>query len=521
LRGNVALPFDIYPKEKSMQKRKLPAILAALALAVSAASPAIAAAPNNANIQIGASSTSGVSNIAVTISTASYSVSATIKLAGTAKAPATPPTTTAGEYYAGSAIVVKSPGAHSASIHAMSTTYDAFAKNLLTDTGISSVQGAPQTWQGSTTLGSPNAATKNYPQNSLGSGSGPTGDVVLCFPIRLFVANSTYEDVWYCTETFVWPEAPDNTAPSVVNFGANAPAIQADGVTLRIRFNEGMSAATSPSGFVLKRNGVDVAMTAGNITLGGQSLEFTLGSTVNASDGGTFTLFYTPGTVADDAPTPNALMNFSGASVTNSSTQGSGGGSSSQGSGSGSSSRTALAKYEGPEILAVDALRPVVSGGMLSFSGKNLSVVTSATIGSVAATLSYDSATGLTVVTPAALAPGKYDLVMQSSHGKLTVINAVSIKAPTPTSNIGFRSDAQHLSEKQVLDLVAFNKTLSADYEKVRCIVNAADEKTAKRIADLVCAQVARGEARNVEVIKDIRNTYSGNGFWVRVYAKG
>ena len=33
--------------------------------------------------------------------------------------------------------------------------------------------------------------------------------------------------------------------------------------------------------------------------------------------------------------------------------------------------------------------------------------------------------------------------------------------------------------------------------------------------------QVARGEARNVEVIKDIRNTYSGEGFWVRVYAAG
>jgi hypothetical protein len=46
-------------------------------------------------------------------------------------------------------------------------------------------------------------------------------------------------------------------------------------------------------------------------------------------------------------------------------------------------------------------------------------------------------------------------------------------------------------------------------------------EKTAKRIADLVCAQVARGEARNVEVIKDIRTSYSGDGFWVRVYAKG
>ena len=135
--------------------------------------------------------------------------------------------------------------------------------------------------------------------------------------------------------------------------------------------------------------------------------------------------------------------------------------------------------------------------------------------------VSYDAATGLSIATPPVLAPGKYDLIMQSSYGKLTHINAVTIKAPTPTATIGFRSDAPHLNEKQVLDLVAFNQTLNPDYEKVRCIVNASDPKTAKRIADLVCAQVARGEARNVEVIKDLRNTHSGEGFRVRVYAAG
>ena len=186
-----------------------------------------------------------------------------------------------------------------------------------------------------------------------------------------------------------------------------------------------------------------------------------------------------------------------------------------------SAPRPAAAKYEGPEILAVDTFRPIVSGEKLTFTGKNLSAVSSATIGSVAATLSYDAKTGLSVATPTTLAPGRYDLVMQSSYGKLTHINAVTIKAPTPTATIGFRSDAPHLNENQVLDLVAFNQTLNPDYEKVRCIVNASDPKTAKRIADLVCAQVARGEARNVEVIKDIRNTYSGEGFWVRVYAAG
>ncbi len=178
-------------------------------------------------------------------------------------------------------------------------------------------------------------------------------------------------------------------------------------------------------------------------------------------------------------------------------------------------------KYEGPEILAVDTFRPIVAGGKLTFTGKNLSAVTSATIGAKPASLSFDAATGLSIGTPAGLAPGKYDLIMESSYGKLTHINAVTIKAPTPTVTIGFRSDDAYLDEQQVLDLVAFNQKLNSDYEKVRCIVNSADPKVAKRIADLVCAHVARGEARNVEVIKELRDTYPGEGFWVRVYAAG
>jgi hypothetical protein len=485
-----------------MQKRKLAAIWAALALTVSGVIPAVAAPPTNTNIQVGTSTTSGVPNIKVDVSTASASVSLTIKIAGTQAAPGG---TSAGSYsIAGGAKIVRSPGPRSAGVFGRDQTQ---MSAVNTETGFTSVGGG--TFTGTFNAGNVTTNPITYTQNSLG---GQSGEVAACIPLTYYYSSGNSENIWYCTETFMWPEAPDTTAPGMIAMGSNAPTIQSDGVTLSIRFNEGMSAASAPTGFVLKRNGVDVAMTAGNITQGGLTLTFTLGPAVNANDGGTFALFYTLGTVADDAATPNLLANFSGVSVTNGSTQGSGGG---------SSSRPAPAQYNGPEILAVDVFRPIVSGGKLTFTGKNLSSVTSATIGSVAATLVYDAATGLTVATPATLAPGKYDLVMQSSFGKLTHINAVTIKAPTPTATIGFRSDAQHLNEKQVLDLVAFNKTLNPDYEKVRCIVNASDPKTAKRIADLVCAHVARGEARNVEVIKDIRNTYPGEGFWVRVYAAG
>ncbi len=183
--------------------------------------------------------------------------------------------------------------------------------------------------------------------------------------------------------------------------------------------------------------------------------------------------------------------------------------------------RSPASKYEGPEILAVDVFRPIVAGGKLTFTGKNLSTVTSATIGDKAVSFSFEAKSGLTIGTPAGLAPGKYDLVMQSSFGKLTHLNAVTIKAPTPTKSLSFKGEGEYLNEAQVSELVAFNATLNSDYEKVRCIVNAADAEVAKAIAIRVCAHVARGEARNVEVIQDVRSTYKGSGFWVRVYARG
>ena len=198
-----------------------------------------------------------------------------------------------------------------------------------------------------------------------------------------------------------------------------------------------------------------------------------------------------------------------------------GGGGGGGGGGSAQTPRPASAQYEGPEILAVDVIRPIVSGGKLTFTGKNLSAVTSATIGDKAASLSFDAKSGLTIGTPAGLAPGKYDLVMQSSFGKLTHLNAVTIKAPTPTRSINFKGSGEYLDEAQVSELVAFNASLNPDYEKVRCIVNAADAEVAKAIAIRVCAHVVRGEARNVEAIQDVRSTFKGSGFWVRVYAAG
>lgn len=168
-----------------MKKRKLVAIWASLALAIAGLTPAIAAAPINA-IAVGQGTTSSIPNIFVEVSTASYSVSITVKIAGTAQAPSG---TSTGNYAMGSIKVIKSPGAQVASVHRMTTTYNDFNATLA-DTGISSDQNAPQSWQGSTTLGSNmSTATLNFSRTAPGGGS---GDAVLCLPMRFYHANSSY-----------------------------------------------------------------------------------------------------------------------------------------------------------------------------------------------------------------------------------------------------------------------------------------------------------------------------------------
>ena len=509
-----------------MQKRKLAAILAALALAVSGVLPAVAAPPTNTNIVVGTSTTSGVPNIQVDIATTSATVSLTIKIAGSVTAPGG---TNAGSYnIAGGAKIIKNPGAQSAGVFHRDSA-DSTMNAVNTETGVVSVGGGSFT--GNFSAGNVTTNPINYSQVSLG---GQSGEVVVCLPLSYYHASNSSETIWYCTQTFVWPEAAPSYQQCAINgtpvsnintyalsrntltsgesyyvtlggqqVGADCTVPLAGGIWFRTSVNSTVVATTGAStatNLIFRSTPSTYTALVSSLVLNGYTTPIQSGDIWKRE-----IFLQSSSPVSGDQPTITVTLTLDGP----------GGGNSTP------SPAPAPAVYQGPQILAIDNPRPIVSGGALVFSGKNLDAVSQATIGAKTASLSFNATIGLTIGTPAGLAPGKYDLVIQSSFGKLTFINGVSIKAPTPTATIGFRSDAPHLNENQVSDLVAFNQTLNPDYEKVRCIVNASDPKTAKRIADLVCAQVARGEARNVEVIKDIRNTYSGEGFWVRVYAAG
>jgi hypothetical protein len=111
--------------------------------------------------------------------------------------------------------------------------------------------------------------------------------------------------------------------------------------------------------------------------------------------------------------------------------------------------------------------------------------------------------------------------VLHSGYGTLTHINAVRIKAPTPVRNLTLRGLGLYLNESHARAISTFHDLLSGDYEKIRCIVNAADPKIAAAVSLRVCAQIAKGELSKVEVIKEVRTNFAGKGFWVRVYAVG
>lgn len=189
--------------------------------------------------------------------------------------------------------------------------------------------------------------------------------------------------------------------------------------------------------------------------------------------------------------------------------------------GAGSSGGASENSTQGLPVLNLAEIRPVAIGGALNLQGERLDGITSVSVGSSSATISLQAEGKLTLAAPLGLSPGLYDLTIRSRGGSLTHVNAIRIKAPTPTKSLTLKVSGGYLDERAVGALSTFHKGLSGDYEKVRCIVNASDEATSTRIADLVCGQIARGEVRNVEVLKEIRNSFKGHGFWVRVYAVG
>jgi hypothetical protein len=113
--------------------------------------------------------------------------------------------------------------------------------------------------------------------------------------------------------------------------------------------------------------------------------------------------------------------------------------------------------YTGPVLQAPGATKPVAAGGKLTIPGSNLSGVSSVEIGGQASLVVVNSDSELEVVIPAGLAPGKYDIIVVSDSGRLTVQDGLTISAGAATTPSGDLKPSTRLKEDNTVKVYLFN----------------------------------------------------------------
>jgi len=176
-------------------------------------------------------------------------------------------------------------------------------------------------------------------------------------------------------------------------------------------------------------------------------------------------------------------------------------------------------KYAGPEVSSFGA--PILAGDKLVSQGKRLDGITSLKINGAAATYKINSASELEIDVPKDLAPGKYDIEITSTHGKLTHLQAFTVNAVVPTKTLEFKGDGRTLGYEELLELTKIAKQIGAEYTFVKCIVNEADAAVAQRLVSRGCDYVGAIRLRGKEVSTEAKSTYKGDGYWFKIVANG
>ncbi len=176
-------------------------------------------------------------------------------------------------------------------------------------------------------------------------------------------------------------------------------------------------------------------------------------------------------------------------------------------------------KYSGPEFSSFGSA--TLAGNKLVTSGKKLDAITSLKVNGQAVTYKINSASELEIELPKDLAPGKYDVEINSVHGKLTHLQGITVKAVVPTKELSFKGEGAWLNYGSLLDLTNIAKQIGSEYTSVKCIVNAADPAVADRLAKRACDYIEANRLRGRAVTYESKSTYKGEGFWVRVVANG
>lgn len=185
------------------------------------------------------------------------------------------------------------------------------------------------------------------------------------------------------------------------------------------------------------------------------------------------------------------------------------------GPGGSSAATPTPAKYSGPEFSGLAGMG-IMTGSTGKLAGKRLDQISSIEIGGNAATFTATSATELELSLPAGLAPGLYDLVINSSAGKLTHINAIQVREPKQSFSITTRSTGK-ISEEQYLEHSLIAGMQAPELNKARCIVNASTQAMAEAMAKRLCA-IVKASKPNIETTVVVpRSTVRNDTVFARV----
>jgi hypothetical protein len=175
----------------------------------------------------------------------------------------------------------------------------------------------------------------------------------------------------------------------------------------------------------------------------------------------------------------------------------------------------APAKYSGPEFSALSGMG-IMTGSTGKLEGKRLNEISSIEIGGKAATFTATSDEELELALPAGLAPGLYDLVINSSAGKLTHMNAIQVREPKKSFSITTRSTGK-ISNDQYIEHSLIAAMQIPELNKARCVVNANSIAMARAMANRLCAVVKASNPNIETTIVEPRSTVKGDAVFARV----
>lgn len=171
-------------------------------------------------------------------------------------------------------------------------------------------------------------------------------------------------------------------------------------------------------------------------------------------------------------------------------------------------------KYEGPEFIGLSG-KSVALNSKPKLTGKKLDQISSLKIGETAVSFSA-TADSLALNIPAGLAPGLYDLVIESASGKLTHLDAIRVREPLKAFSLTTKSKGR-IAQDQLLEHFYISQLQDPDLNKVRCVVNSKSPNQALIDARRLCSLVRGGNSSITEAVIEAKSTVKGDVSYARV----